>query len=155
MDSAHFYPLTSKKGFSLLELLITIAIIGILAGGTLVAIDIPTQLARSRNAQRKTDLKSLQSALEIYRSDQRKYPVSLDLKLCAPLTGGASSVYMQKTPCEKKAGWPSYSYTSPDGGVTYTITACLEHLKNTADPDAEATTCGSNTNDKQYRVTNP
>jgi general secretion pathway protein G len=57
-----------KKGFTLIELLVVIAIIGMLS-----ALLVPNFMGareRARDAQRKSDLKQIQKALEMYRQDQ-------------------------------------------------------------------------------------
>ena len=56
-----------KKGFTLVELLIVVAIIGILS--TLLMANFIGVRQRARDAQRKADLRQIQSALELYRSD--------------------------------------------------------------------------------------
>jgi prepilin-type N-terminal cleavage/methylation domain-containing protein len=65
---------TSHKAFTLVELLVVISIIGILASIGLVAFR--SAQARSRDAERKSDLKELSSALELFYSDYGKYPSS-------------------------------------------------------------------------------
>jgi prepilin-type N-terminal cleavage/methylation domain-containing protein len=63
-----------QKGFTLIEMIIAVVIIGILAGITITVINIPLQQRRSRDARRIADLKMVQSALELYFSDKRSYP---------------------------------------------------------------------------------
>jgi len=60
------------KAFTLVELLVVISIIAILAVIALSAFRF-TQ-ARSRDAQRKSDLKQISSALEMFYNDQKLYP---------------------------------------------------------------------------------
>ena len=60
-----------KKGFTLIELLIVIAIIGLLS--TLAIISMSGARAKARDAQRLSDLKQIQTALEILYSDANTY----------------------------------------------------------------------------------
>lgn len=63
-----------KKGFTLVELLVVITILGILATIGLGAFT--SSQARSRDVQRKSDLRQISSALELFYSDYGKYPSS-------------------------------------------------------------------------------
>ena len=67
----------SKKGFTLIELLIVISILGILAG--LVAVNFNQARRRARDVARKSDLKQIQKAMELYKDDQtpQTYPADL------------------------------------------------------------------------------
>lgn len=65
----------SSKGFTLIELLVTIAVIGILAGGTIAAVDPLAQFKKARDAQILADMKMLDTALESYYNDYGAYPV--------------------------------------------------------------------------------
>ena len=56
----------SSKGFTLIELLIVIAILGVLAAGSLVAIDPVEQLARARDSGRKSAVTQMGRALQAY-----------------------------------------------------------------------------------------
>ena len=66
----------TESGFTLIEILVVIAILGILA--TIGLASFKTAQMRSRDAQRKSDLRQLSSALEIYYNDYEKYPGSLN-----------------------------------------------------------------------------
>lgn len=115
-----------KKGFTLIELLVSISIIAILTA--LLSANFIGARQRGRDGQRKSNLYQMQSALELYRSDNGLYPLSADLQNCgegASLTSSGGAVYMQKLPCDPQTDDP-YIYTSADG-TSYTLYACLEN----------------------------
>lgn len=58
-----------KSGFTLIELLVVIAVVGVLAGAVLVMINPGEQLARARDAQRRSVVKQLSQAMEVYYLD--------------------------------------------------------------------------------------
>jgi prepilin-type N-terminal cleavage/methylation domain-containing protein len=66
--------LKTKKGFTLIELMIVIAIISVLAV-TLVP-QLTGAQARSRDAGRVSSLKNITAVLETYYSDEGKFPLS-------------------------------------------------------------------------------
>ncbi len=68
----------TTKAFTLLEMLLVIAIIAILAGIVIVAINPGRQLAQARNAQRASDLRALHSAVQQYYIDNRAWPTGID-----------------------------------------------------------------------------
>jgi prepilin-type N-terminal cleavage/methylation domain-containing protein len=55
-----------KKGFTLVELLIVIAILAVLSTATLVVLNPAEMLAQARDTQRVTDLETLKNTLGIY-----------------------------------------------------------------------------------------
>src|SRR6056297_2892443 len=62
----------NKKGFTLIELLVVIAIIGLLSTLAIVALNSARQ--KSRDAKRVSDIKQIQTALELYYNDNFGYP---------------------------------------------------------------------------------
>lgn len=134
-----------ERGFTLVELLIVVAIIGILA--TILMTNFVGVRQRARDAQRKADLRQMQAALELYRADTGGYPQdTTDYRLnsttvCAlgsQSFSNNSTTYMQKIPCDALS--PNYfnsgNYYYYSNGVTYTLAACLE---NTNDGDINDT----------------
>lgn len=65
---------SASRGFTLVELLVVIATIGLLAGIIIVNVSIVRQ--KSRDAKRKSDLASIQAALEMYNDENSRYPVT-------------------------------------------------------------------------------
>jgi prepilin-type N-terminal cleavage/methylation domain-containing protein len=63
----------TKKGFTLIELLVVIAIISVLS--SIVLAQLNEARAKARDATRISNLKNLQIALELYRSDNGGHPV--------------------------------------------------------------------------------
>ena len=60
---------SSKKGFTLLEILLVVGIISILAGIVILAINPGKQLADTRNAQRRSDVITILNAVYQYEID--------------------------------------------------------------------------------------
>ncbi len=65
-----------KKGFTLLELLIVVAIIMILA--TFALPKLRDQLIRANQVSAVNDLRVLRDAMEAYRADRNRYPTTFD-----------------------------------------------------------------------------
>ncbi len=61
------------NGFTLVELLVVVAIIGLLA--TLSVLALGSARVRARDAKRLADIKTVQTALELYSNDRGGYPV--------------------------------------------------------------------------------
>jgi general secretion pathway protein G len=73
-----------QKGFTIVELLIVIVVIGILAAITIVAYNGVQQ--RARDAQRQSDVVAITKALEMYYLDHGQYPGT------PTETGGSTSI---------------------------------------------------------------
>lgn len=150
--SSLIFRLSSRRGFTLIELLVAISIIGILSSFLLANFVGVRQ--RARDGVRKSDLRQIQSALELYRSDQGSYP--FPLPSCGlPLqdTSTPPVVYMQKIPCDPSTG-AIYVYTVGAGNTTYSIIACLEN-GNDAQVDMPKVNCSGSTTIWKYTLQNP
>lgn len=135
-----------KKGFTLVELLVVVSIIGILT--TLVVANLNSARERARDASRKSDLRNIQTALRLYYNDIGSFPAASagDIVGCdGPCTWGgtwsqAGVVYMNTLPNDPLTD-QTYSYTSDPLNDTFTLTACLENAsddKCTADANCES-----------------
>jgi len=126
----------NKKGFTLIELLVVIAIIGLLS--TLAVVALGSARAKARDAKRLSDLKQVQTALELYYTDNNAYPTAATSTIlgsastaCLNSAGfaatGCTNAYMGSVPADP--GSNSYAYTSATG-ATYSIAATLESTVN-------------------------
>ncbi len=127
----------NKKGFTLIELLVVIAIIGLLATLSVVALNNARQ--KSRDAKRVSDVKQVQTALELYFIDANHYPVKATAVTLGvspndtlSATGGFAdavngTTYMGQVPADPGvASGYVYSYVSVSGSGTYSFTFGLE-----------------------------
>src|ERR1039457_3658890 len=92
-----------QRGFTLLELLIVIVIIGILA--LLIIPNITSAPKKARDTKRKTDITTIRKALEEYFVNNNVYPTAL-----TDLQAGSAPI-MKTIPADPKSGWPAYTYT--------------------------------------------
>ena len=141
-----------RKGFTLIELLLVLAIIGVLT--SLLLANLIGARSRARDAQRKSDLSQIQSALELYRADASVYPA---LPNCGQqlLSTDQSTVYMQKIPCDPLTK-NNYIYAVTGGGSGYTLTACFENGNDAAiDTKNGKPNNSACTGTYSYTVTNP
>ncbi len=141
--------LSTRRGFTLIELLVVIAIISILS--TLLMANFVGIRQRGRDAQRKSDLRQIQTALEMYRSDNGSYPTVLSDCGSSFISLDGITTYMSKIPCDPSDD-SSFAYSTTDNGVTYSITACLE---NSSDSEAGASPCGGKIDRYTFTLNNP
>ncbi len=131
----------SKWSFTLIEILVVIAIIS-----GLTALVLPNFMGareRARDTQRKSDLRQIQKALELYKLDQTSpayiptasYPSAGSCFSSA--AGCTGNIYLKKFPGDPQST-PSTNYyylRNASDVLKYTLCTCLE---NKADPDADA-----------------
>ncbi len=159
----------NEKGFTLVELLIVVAIIGILAGVVLIAINPGETLRKSRDATRLSDLDSVARALNLALAEETVTLVA---------TSGGSSSLSGATPTAVNGnGWvdadpvgtsaglgqylsalplaPNHSAATPEAyifysdGVNYELNAVLEATDN----EVKMVNDGGNENDVNGALT--
>jgi len=114
-----------KKGFTLVELLIVIAILAVLAAAVVIVLNPAELLAQARDSQRLNDLDTLKNALSIYIAQAS----SIDLGVCAAggictADPGAAAGPFTATTCADisstntvgGAGWVDVDFSSIPGG---------------------------------------
>ncbi len=112
-----------SKGFTLLELLVVIVIIGLLAA--YVGPKYFSQLGKSEVTVAKAQIEAFEKALDTYRLDVGRYPTTeegLAALLAAPATAGAkwNGPYLKKGVPPDPWGRP-YQYKAPGAKAEYDI----------------------------------
>jgi len=119
----------NKKGFTLIELLVVIAIIGLLS--TLAIVSLNNARQKSRDSRRVSDVKQVQTALELYYNDAGGYPAS-DAADPGDKISYGNTVYMNAVPtaptpadgdCSDADN--TYEYTMIGANTSYTFEYCL------------------------------
>jgi general secretion pathway protein G len=90
---------SSESGFTLVELMVVIVIVGLLT--TVVALTVLPRLGQATVQKAKTDIAMLDQAIEAYRIDNVSYPTAAQglAALVAPRTGAkAGEGYIKKLP---------------------------------------------------------
>lgn len=121
-----------RKGFTLIEILIVVAIIAILASVILVGLG-PTQ-SLGRDARRVSDLQEIQNGLELYYNANGQYPDTNSTAAWGPATTANTFSYdlvnagigISSVPSDPSSG-RSYDYGYATNGTSYILEATLEN----------------------------
>lgn len=141
MKFSRFGRTQNRKGFTLVELLVVISIIGVLAG--LLLVNLSNVRERGRDTQRKSDLNQLKTALRLYFNDYQTYPAddTAEILGCGPgnpedhtgcTWGGdftANGTKYMTLPADP-IPTAQYRYEQLDGGTGFRLEADLENLSD-------------------------
>ena len=100
-----------RKAFTLIELIMVIAIIGILAA--LIIISLRGANDKAKDASRKSEVASISKALEMYKVDNNSYPTSAIQPVSNALRSILSPNYLTTIPTDRYGA--GYYYSSVDG----------------------------------------
>lgn len=131
-----FHSSSSSRGFTMIELLISIGVLSILAVFALAAVNPIEQFKKARDSQRKSDLAQLQRVFEQYYQDWGHYPPNdssyeIEDEKTNPVTiiswGGAGgwTPYMDLVPQDPDSR-RTYRYYSTSSGQKYYLYTSLE-----------------------------
>jgi len=133
-----------SQGFTFIEMLVVVTIIGILSAVGVANFKVANQ--KARDGRRQGDLQQIRAALELYRTDRNAYPTTV--QFISPLAADGTT-YIEQIPSDPLN--PTYTYYYSSDGVTYTLCAYLE-LGGTA------ASCGANSCTGaicNYKIINP
>jgi prepilin-type N-terminal cleavage/methylation domain-containing protein len=146
-----------QKGFTLLELLIVVAIIGLLA--SLILVGLTAFRTRGRDARRVADLKQVQNGLEVYYTKNLRYPCNSNYAgaldswegLTTILTtGGIGISQISQDPLGENS---SYGYATNESCQNYVMVAGLEDPDSRIlDTDLDGSIFGIDCDDPSYCV---
>ena len=152
--SAKSYQLKAAQGFTLVEILIVVSIIGLLA--SIVLVGLGSFRSRGRDARRIADLGQTQNALELYYSKFGSYPMVAADQLERTLVDAEIGV----TGISDDPSAPSRHYGYGSNGGNYVLGAHLEDkngqvLRDDVDGSGGETfgvECGTPTGDEYYCI---
>lgn len=113
----------NRKGFTLVELLVVVAMLGVLS--TFVIIQFSGAQRHARDTKRREDAIGYQTALEVYaNSHSNRYPVSTTL---ANITSICSTLGISNCPADPtQTGNNNYKYRSNASGSSYVLYVTTE-----------------------------
>ena len=129
---------STQRGFTVVELLITVGIISILTAAIVAVIRPLDYIKRSRDTRRISDLKVIQTALEQYYGSENSYPGSVPTDGSALVNPEGTVTFLNMTPKDPESPSKNYCYFQGacSGGSAdsskYTLCASLEMSSGTS-----------------------
>jgi prepilin-type N-terminal cleavage/methylation domain-containing protein len=113
-------------GFTLVELLLVIAMLGLLA--TFVIFSLQGQTAKARDSSRRLDIKQYQTAIEAYANTNSTYPIHTSKVVATSLC--STELRITGTCTDDPQGVNHYYYISDASGTSFVLWATLEYPKS-------------------------
>ena len=123
-------------GFTLIEVLTVVAIIGLLSSVILVGLG--SFRARARDARRIADLRTVQTSLELYYTKFSQYPQDGDWDALQSelVSANIGVTKISKDPLTVRVGYDQYSFDGSSDRQSYILRAQLEDANNPAVTDS-------------------
>lgn len=115
-----------NKGFTLIEILVVLVVMGIVSGIVLSLLNPVGFLKMSRDSRRKSDLSNTQAAIELYYSQKNVYPDSGTVPFGSQWES-EGVIYLKSVPQDLLAS-QTYCYTTTATG--YYLCAKMEDVAN-------------------------
>lgn len=136
---------SSRRGFTLIEVLLVVVIIAILAGIVIIAVNPARQIAQTNNAQRNSDVRAMLDAVHQYSVDNRGVLPTEITTTATAVGSGASDVdvcsylvptYIAEMPFDPTATGAHFT-SCADYTTGYTIAVDADGRITVAAPEAE------------------
>ncbi len=123
-------PVAKKRGFTLIELIIVVAIIAIMAG--IASVAIAGSRGKARDAVRKADMHHLRRAFHQYQADNEVFPAADESWGAIP---NIDAVYIKNVPTDPTVTIP-FMYATHDSATTNDVEFSIEcTLETDSDTD--------------------
>jgi prepilin-type N-terminal cleavage/methylation domain-containing protein len=128
----------NNKGFTLIELMIVVAIISVLVGLVVVAINPVKMLGEAKDGRARSDLNQVKAALQLYHNENSRYPTAAEM--LTTCTTGATicfyGTYMRQPPTA------TVYYANDVTNDSYIAGVDLDYPSNEGNDSVSYTKCG-------------
>jgi general secretion pathway protein G len=105
----------SRAGFTLVEILLVVAILGILAGVAVVSMS--GKVAKANTAAARTSITAIRTAIDVYEVDNGVYPAGLQNLVARGSENNWNGPYLRDARMAKDPWGNDFQYTAKEGSV--------------------------------------